>query len=171
VGRGHGCLHRCRGDWKRSRGVNRRSGRSGSWRFNRQNCPGKSSCGIWPAARGRLSLCAMVGNTRVFPQPLHRSRLRSPRRAARWTYSRSRYGSPFPQAIVHTTKRSGASNVFSALAIAACQPAPALRRSCLIIPATVGGSFRPVICASRQIPCENRCSVHSVRDRASRLDF
>src|SRR5512133_3225049 len=42
---------------------------------------------------------AMGGKIRVFLQPLYRSRLRSTRRAAWWTYSRRRYGSPFPQAI------------------------------------------------------------------------
>src|SRR4029077_12023449 len=65
----------------------------------------------------------------------------------------------------------GALSAFSALALEACRPAPALHPSCLIIPATVGDSFRLAVCASRQIPCGNRCSVHSARDRASHLDF
>lgn len=170
MGRRHGRLHRCRGDWKCPRGVNRRSGRSSSWRFNRQDRPGESSCGIWPAAAWRLSFCAMGGKIRVFLQPLYRSRLRSTRRAARWPYPRCGHGSAFPQAIVGAP-RCGALSAFNALALAACRPALALRLSCLVIPATIGDSFRPVICASRQIPCGNRCSVHSARDRASRLDF
>jgi hypothetical protein len=169
VGRGHGRFHRCRGDWKCPRGINRRSGRSGSGRFNWQDCPGEPSCGIWPAAVRRVSLRAMGGKIRIFLQPLYRSRLRSTRRAAWWTHSRHGYGSAFPQAITETPCSGG--ECFSAFAFAACRLLPALRLSCLVIPATVGDSFRPVICASRQIPCGSRCSVRSARDRASRLDF
>ena len=165
----HGRDYRWRGDWKCPRGFDRRGGRSSCWRFNRQDCPGEPGCGIWSAAAWRLSLCAMGGKIRVFLQPLYRSRLRSARRAAGWTHSRRGYGSRFPQAIVGTPRQAGLS-AFNALAPGACRPALALRLSCLVIPATIGDSFRPVICASRQIPCGNRCSVRSVRDRASRLD-
>jgi hypothetical protein len=177
-----GCCHRrdhrrcC--DRQRSCCINRRSGRSSSRRVKRQDCPGESSCAVRAAAARRLSLCAVGGQAGVLLQPLHRTRLRSSQRAARWTYSRRRYGSAVPQAIGRNTaawRPVGAARRlcqhFSAGWLAACPQSLALRRSFLTIPATLDDSFRPVICASRQIPCENRCSARSARDRASRLDF
>ena len=51
---------------------NWRSRGSGRRRFNWQDYTGESSCGIWPTAARRLSLCAMGGKIRVFLQPLYR---------------------------------------------------------------------------------------------------
>ena len=92
--------HRRRGDWSCSGRVNWRSCGSGRRRLNRRNHSGESSCALWSAAAGWLSIRALGRDARFLLQSLHGTRLRPSRSSTRWTYARRRYWPAFPQTVI-----------------------------------------------------------------------